>query len=165
MHNFLTPLLFLSILFFVETVTSEDGSEEERSDWHPSHIAVGPASMIGGAAAPVLCGLRYTWWPFEHASGQGAIGILFTPFVSAFGIITGTVRGVSMIVTGIGDTVTGGAYQLSFPYWESPGSIAQWCACIHSRRCTEELEKTKDLTLKIQTQKDHYKARYCFALR
>ena len=124
--------------FGTACITPPNPPTVEPESWSATDMFIGPASIIGGVGAPLACAVRYTIIPFEHPQGQGAIGILFTPFVTIFGLMTGVMRGGAMIGTGVADTVTGGSDRLSLPYWYSLGNFVQWCGCMHIYDCRPE---------------------------
>lgn len=96
----------------------------------------GLGSIVTGAAAPALCALRFTAYPFEHARGQDGIIILFTPFVTVFGLGLGALRSIPMIGLGVADVATLGSFDLSAEYFYSYNGLMQWCACMYAK-CVE----------------------------
>lgn len=113
-------------------------SNKPEREWSPLHILSGPLAIAGGVVAPAGCSLRYTLLPFQGVieemkkptpgGSQAGIAIPFLPFVSATGLIGGTVRGTMLAATGIADTLSFGTQNFSKPVWgEEIYSSLAWC--------------------------------------
>ena len=141
---------YLTILLLIinsACSTQSDLLPREEVKWSPMRITDGPAAIGVGALAPVTCGAVTTGvilYSVFKDGGQAALAIPFMPFVTAFGIVAGTVRGTTMIVYGVSDLFTGSAWLLSNPYLNiSDPGIFQWCFCFAEENC-RDLKKLKN---------------------
>ena len=146
--RFLAELLILFLCLVLSACsTSNELNPREEIHWSPMRIVDGPASIGFGALAPITCGVVTTGYVLGgvfNDGGQAAIAIPFMPFVTAFGVATGLIRGTTMILFGAADTFTGSAWTLSYPYLNiSEPGIGQWCFCLTESNCkkTSEIEK------------------------
>lgn len=133
-------ILFLSLLLFLSACsTSNELYPREDVDWSPMRITDGPAAISFGALAPATCGLVTTAHVLASVfkeGGQAGLAIPFLPFVTAFGVATGLIRGTTMIILGTADTFTGSAWTLSYPFLNiSEPGIGQWCFCFTIGNC------------------------------